>query len=71
MISRLLKDVISLYRAGKIRAFEPLKVFDASEISQAFRHFSSKNRIGKIAVSFEDDAALINVSYPYVSPVPV
>lgn len=46
---------MGLYRDGRIKAFDPLKVFDASEISQAFRHFSSKNRTGKIAVSFEND----------------
>ena len=64
--SRLLREVMSLYRDGKIKAFDPLKVFDASEIPQAFRHFSSKNRMGKIAVSFENDESLVNVSPPYI-----
>ena len=48
-----------LYRGGKIRPYNPLKIFDCSEISQAFRHFSSKNRMGKIAVSFEDGTSLV------------
>ena len=50
-----------LYRGGKVNAFDPLRVFGASEISQAFRHFSGKNRMGKIAVSFEDDQSLVKV----------
>ena len=58
---RLLRDTMSLYRDRKIKAFDPLKVFDASQISQAFRHFSSKNRMGKIAVSFEDNESLVQV----------
>ena len=52
---------MSLYRDGKIKAFDPLKVFDASEIPDAFRHFSSKNRMGKIAISFENDTSVVNV----------
>ena len=52
-----------LYRDGKIKAFDPLKVFDASEISQAFRHFSGQNRMGKIAISFDDDASMVKVRH--------
>ena len=58
---RLLKEVMTLYRSGQIKAFDPLRVFDVSEVSQAFRHFSSKNRMGKIAVSFEKDESLVQV----------
>lgn len=50
-----------LYRHGCIKAFNPLKVFDASDITDAFRHFSAKNRIGKLAISFENDASLVSV----------
>ena len=52
---------MGLYRDGQIKAFDPLSVFDAAEITQAFRHFSGKNRIGKIAISFEDDASMVRV----------
>lgn len=52
---------MALYRDGSIKAFDPLKVFDASEIVDAFRHFSSKNRMGKIAISFENDASLVSL----------
>ncbi|KAL8923352.1 MAG: hypothetical protein Q9208_004622 [Pyrenodesmia sp. 3 TL-2023] len=37
--ARLLKDIISLYRDGKIKSFDPLKIFPTSEISDAFRYF--------------------------------
>lgn len=50
---------MSLYRDGSIKAFDSLKVFDASEVSDAFRYFSSKNRIGKIVISFENDDSLV------------
>ena len=60
---------MGLYRDGKIKTFDPLKVFEAAEVSQAFRHFSGKNRIGKIAVSFEDDASMIKVCrFPAPTP---
>ena len=52
---------MSLYRDGKIKPLDPLRVFDASDIAQAFRHFSSKDRMGKIAVSFEKKESLIKV----------
>lgn len=52
---------MSLYRRGSIKAFDPLKVFGASEVSDAFRYFSSKNRMGKIAISFENDESLVRV----------
>ena len=57
---------MALYRSGKIKAFDPLRVFDASEISQAFRYFSTKNRMGKIAISFENDDSMINVSPSHI-----
>ena len=52
---------MALYRDGSIKVFNPLKIYDASDIADAFRHFSSKNRMGKIAISFENDASLVRV----------
>lgn len=61
---------MGLSRDGKITAFDPLKVFEAAEISQAFRHFSGKNRMGKIAISFEDDASMVKVRhFPALAPL--
>jgi len=59
---------MGLYRDGKIKAFDPLRVFDAANVSQAFRHFSGKNRMGKIAISFEDDESMIKVCLPIPLP---
>ena len=50
-----------LFRGGSIQAFSSLN-FDASEVSSAFKAFSTKGQISKIAVSFEDDNSLIKVS---------
>ena len=58
----LLAETLSLYRQKKIRAIEPLKVFDVSEITQAYRFFGLGNRIGKIAISLENKDSLIPVS---------
>ncbi|KAJ5635342.1 polyketide synthase-nonribosomal peptide synthetase [Penicillium longicatenatum] len=57
--SELLAETLSLYRQKKIKAIEPLKVFDVSEITQAYRYFGLGSRIGKIAISLENDASLI------------
>lgn len=52
---------MSLYRDGKIEPVGPLQIFDSSDIAQAFRHFVSKDRVGKIAVSFEKKKSLVKV----------
>ncbi|KAI1083646.1 reducing type I polyketide synthase 10 [Whalleya microplaca] len=59
--NNLLTEVMSLYRSGKIAAFEPLKVFDVSEATQAFRHFALRSRIGKIAINLENSRSEIRV----------
>ncbi|KFA53738.1 hypothetical protein S40293_01625 [Stachybotrys chartarum IBT 40293] len=61
--AQLMSETFSLYRGGKIRSFEPLRVFDVSETAQAFRYFSSRNRIGKIAINLENPDSTI-VSQP-------
>ena len=58
-----------LYRDGKIKAFDPLEVFEAADISQAFRLFSGQNRMRKIAISFEDDASMVKVCH-FLAPAP-
>ncbi|KAI2686207.1 hypothetical protein CBS147317_2346 [Penicillium roqueforti] len=49
----LLSQVMKLYRQGTITAFEPLNIFDIGETEQAFRYFSSRSRIGKVAINLE------------------
>ncbi|KAL2867458.1 type I polyketide synthase [Aspergillus lucknowensis] len=57
--SNLLAETLSLYREKKIKAIAPLKVFDISELAQAYRYFGHGNRIGKIAISLENRDSLI------------
>lgn len=45
--SSLLGQVLSLYRQKKIVEF-PLEVFDIQDLPNAFRKFSSRNRMGKV-----------------------
>ncbi|KAI1120200.1 polyketide synthase [Nemania abortiva] len=53
-----MKQALELYRAGSIKA-GPIAKYDVSQISQAFRAFSVKDRIGKIVVSLENRESLV------------
>ncbi|KAF3402032.1 Polyketide synthase-nonribosomal peptide synthetase [Penicillium rolfsii] len=59
--SGLLNQVIDLYRAGRIAKIDPIRIFDISEINSGLRHFSSRARMGKVAISLEDDSTTIPV----------
>lgn len=66
--ARLLGDVLRLYRERKISKIEPLEVFDISDLTQALRHFSSRNRMGKIAISLENPESRIRTQlFKYTS----
>lgn len=56
----LVSEVLQSYRAGLIEPV-PHKVFPVSDLVQAYRYFSSKDRIGKVVISLEDDKAPIPV----------
>lgn len=58
---QLLSEVMCLYRQGKIMKIEPLNVFDISEATEAFRYFSSRNRMGKIAINLQKPDSKISV----------
>ncbi|KAG8164235.1 hypothetical protein KVR01_006153 [Diaporthe batatas] len=55
---RLGSDVVRLYRAGEIKA-PPIKTFDVSDVVQAYRFFSTPDRVGKVVISFENESSLI------------
>lgn len=57
----LLAKTMALYRAGAIKAIEPLQVFDLSEATAAFRSFSSRARTGRIAINLQKPDAEIRV----------
>ena len=67
LVFRLLKQSIQYLREGKIKEISPLKVFDVSDIVQAYRHFQSRTRLGKVAISLEDTASPIQVGIATLS----
>ncbi|KAF5558961.1 polyketide synthase [Fusarium mexicanum] len=60
---RLISETLQLYRDGEIQP-PPIKVFDVSQIAQAYRSFLSKDRVGKIVISLEDQQARVPVAPP-------
>nr|ALQ33013.1 putative polyketide synthase [Fusarium subglutinans] len=60
---RLISEALQLYRDGEIQP-PPIKVFDVSQIAQAYRSFLSKDRVGKIVISLEDQQARVPVAPP-------
>ncbi|CAJ2508383.1 Uu.00g134090.m01.CDS01 [Anthostomella pinea] len=61
LLAGLVRDVFEMYRSGQIRQV-PTTTFDVSQIAEAYRYFSSKDRIGKIVVSLEDQESLLSVA---------
>ncbi|RYP13625.1 hypothetical protein DL767_010635 [Monosporascus sp. MG133] len=59
VLYRLAKEVLSLYRSGRIKP-GPITLFSVSDIVQAYRYFSSKDRVGKVVISLEDENALVS-----------
>lgn len=60
----LVKQTVDLYREGAIKAL-PATVFDASQLPQAYRFFTNKDRVGKIVISFEDENTKVPVSFTF------
>ncbi|KAH0536610.1 putative secondary metabolism biosynthetic enzyme [Glutinoglossum americanum] len=52
------KEVLNLFRAGVIKAI-PMKVFDVSETTQAYRHFSARDRVGKAVISLQSPKSIV------------
>ncbi|OTB17327.1 hypothetical protein K445DRAFT_348859 [Daldinia sp. EC12] len=59
----LIKDVFELYRSKQIQPV-PVTTFDISNVAQAYRYFSSKDRIGKIVISFDNPESILTVAPP-------
>ena len=59
----LMKTVLEMYRSVQISAIEPLKMFDVSQTTDAFRYFSSKSRMGKVAISLENPNSKVKVKF--------
>ena len=52
------KEALRMYRAHEIKPV-PIRVFDVSEITQAYRYFSNPSRIGKVVISLQKPDSLV------------
>ncbi|KAF7504184.1 hypothetical protein GJ744_002603 [Endocarpon pusillum] len=52
------REALELYRSGAVKPV-PIQTFDVSEITQAYRQFSQKNRVGKIVISLENSQSIV------------
>ena len=59
--SSLLDQVIELYRANKITKIAPIESFDISQTASALKHFSSRDRLGTVAITMETPKAKLKV----------
>ncbi|PYH84784.1 KR-domain-containing protein [Aspergillus uvarum CBS 121591] len=57
----LLTESLDFVRSKICEPCFPIKTFDASDITDAFRHFSLGTRLGKVTVSFQDPNTKIKV----------
>ena len=51
---QLLKDVVSLYNTKQLRPISPIHRYDISELSTAYRKFSTGTHVGKIVITYRD-----------------
>lgn len=64
---RLMVETLDLYRAGDVTP-PPMKIFDITQVSQAYRYFGNKDRVGKVVISMENPQARVPVApAPYFS----
>ncbi|KAJ5356106.1 Acyl transferase/acyl hydrolase/lysophospholipase [Penicillium concentricum] len=57
----LLTESLELVRSKICEPCFPIKTFDSSDITDAFRHFSLGTRMGKVTVSFQDPNTKVRV----------
>ncbi|KAI0096909.1 polyketide synthase-like protein [Nemania sp. FL0031] len=62
LISKM-QRVLQMFRSGYLRPI-PTTVFDVANIVQAYRYFSTKDRIGKVVISLEDNSSRITLTPP-------
>ena len=58
---RMLQRVMTLLRSGEVQPVQPMSVFDVSNLKSAFNYFNNSKRMGKIVISFENQAQMIPV----------
>ncbi|KAI2615012.1 putative polyketide synthase [Hypoxylon sp. NC1633] len=57
----MLARVMELLRSGRAQPVKPLSVFNASDVAPALNYFNSSKRMGKIVISFEDQAQMVSI----------
>lgn len=57
-----MQECMGFLGQGKIKPIRPLTVFDAVDISQAFRFMQTGKHMGKIVVKMPDDSSELHVS---------
>lgn len=55
----MLERCLEMYRQGHIHPIRPVKIFEASEIEESFRHLQAGNHIGKVVIQMPEDASKI------------
>ncbi|KAK6950125.1 hypothetical protein Daesc_008451 [Daldinia eschscholtzii] len=63
-----LKKCVEFYRVGGIKPIEPISVFDAGDVQDAFRVVQDGNHIGKVVVRMPEDTSTL-ISTPKHSEV--
>ncbi|KAI1426161.1 polyketide synthase [Xylaria sp. FL1777] len=58
---QLLAKTLELYRAKEIQPL-PMKVFDISQVAQAYRYFANQDRVGKVVISMQNERSRIPVA---------
>ena len=68
---KLMVQALELYHSGS-RQSVPIKVFDASEVAQAYQYYSgNKDRVGKVVLSLENPRASVPVSCQSILLLPI
>ena len=62
--TKLITQVMTLFREGVIHPIEPLETFEISDLPKALKRYAQENRLGKVSVSFENPNALVKVRPP-------
>jgi D-arabinose 1-dehydrogenase-like Zn-dependent alcohol dehydrogenase len=64
LCGRLLAQVAEMLQHGSLSPVSPVKTFDISQLAPALSYLSKGTHTGKVAVSFENQASLVNIIPP-------
>ena len=55
LMGELMREVMTLFKQGQICIPEPLRIYNISQLSEAFRYMQSGKNLGKIVINFQED----------------